>query len=367
MSTTETAPRSPVDKDVAPAELASPTEDLVTALLGAWIILGAATDGWAHVNILSNVQEDGFFTPWHALLYSGFAATAGWTVWLAYRRRQQARRWWIDGWPAGYRLGALGIVIFLVAGLLDMAWHEAFGIEASIDALLSPSHLLLCAGSVLLLTSPVRSWWAAGGGGLRAASGAVALALGTTSASIFLSYVSMFESVAPMLPYDDEMGSPAQAAAALGLASYIVTIALLVVPLLMAHRRRATPGVATALVAWVSLFPVLTHEFPRPQTSAAVAAIAAALLVDWTLVGMDRWRGTDAPLRLPVAGAIFAGLASSAHLVALHVDSGIRWPVELWTGVVVTVVAVAAVLGGLAARPHGASLPGDRAFVAPST
>lgn len=244
-----------------------------------------------------------------------------------------------------------------------MGWHETFGIETSIDALLSPSHLLLCVGSVLLLTSPVRSWWAAGGGGRRAASGAVALALGTTSASVFLGYVLMFEYVGPVLPYDGEIGSPGYSAAARGVASYVITIALLVVPLLMAHRRRATPGVATALVAWVSLFPVLTHEFPRPQTSAAFAAIAAAILVDWILVRMDRWRGFDAPLRLPVAGAIFAGLVSSAHLVALQVDSGIRWPVELWTGVVVTVVAVAALLGGLAARPHGVSLPNVRATV----
>jgi hypothetical protein len=167
MSTSETvAGQSPADPPVVSTELApelaSPTEDLVTVVLGSWIILGAATDGWAHLNTLSGLQEDGFFTPWHALLYSGFTATAGWTVWLAYRRRHRARRWWVDGWPAGYRLGALGMVIFLVAGIADMAWHEVLGIETSIDALLSPSHLLLCVGSVLLLTSPARSWWASG-------------------------------------------------------------------------------------------------------------------------------------------------------------------------------------------------------------
>jgi hypothetical protein len=244
------------------------------------------------------------------------------------------------------------MVIFLAAGVADMGWHETFGIETSIDALLSPSHLLLCVGSVLLLTSPARSWWAAGGGGLRACSGAVALALGTTSASVFLGYVSMFEYVGAVRPYDGEIDSAGYTAAARGVAGYVVTIALLAVPLLLAHRRRATFGVGTALVAWVSLFPVVTHEFPRPQTAAALAAIAAAVLADWLLVRLDRWRGRDAPLRLPVAGAVFAGLVSSAHVAALHLDAGIQWPVELWTGVVVTVVAVGAVLGGLAARPY---------------
>jgi hypothetical protein len=366
MSTSETvAGQSPADPPVVSTELApelaSPTEDLVTVVLGSWIILGAATDGWAHLNTLSGLQEDGFFTPWHALLYSGFTATAGWTVWLAYRRRHRARRWWVDGWPAGYRLGALGMVIFLVAGIADMAWHEVLGIETSIDALLSPSHLLLCVGSVLLLTSPARSWWAAGGGGgLRAGSGAVALALATTSASVFLGYVSMFDNVDAVRPYDGEIDSAGYTAAARGVASYVVTIALLAVPLLMAHRRRATFGLGTALVAWVSLFPAVTHELPRLQTVAALAAIAAAVLADWLLVSLDRWRGRDAPLRLPVAGAVFAGLVSSAHVAAVHLEGDVQWPAELWTGVVVTGVAVGAVLGGLAARPYHPSPAPDR-------
>lgn len=66
------------DPSLVSTQLASPAEDLVTVVLGSWIVIGAATDGWAHLNI--NLQDDGFFTPWHALLYSGFAATAGWTV-----------------------------------------------------------------------------------------------------------------------------------------------------------------------------------------------------------------------------------------------------------------------------------------------
>lgn len=259
------------------------------------------------------------------------------------------------------------MVIFLAAGVADMGWHEIFGVETSIDALLSPSHLLLCVGSVLLLSSPVRSWWAAGGGGLRACSGAVALALATTSASVFLGYVSMFEFVDAVRPYDGAIESAGYTAAARGVAAYVVTIALMVVPLLLAHRRRATFGVGAMLVAWVSLFPVVTHEFPRPQTTAALAAIAAAVLADWVLVSLDRKRGRDALLRLPVAGAVFAGLVSSAHVAALHLDAGIQWPVELWTGVVVTGVAVGAVLGALAARPYDPPRAPDRTPAAVST
>jgi hypothetical protein len=345
-------PRTPVDDRARPAGVVSPTEDLITAILGALVIGGALTDAWAHSNILAQVQAEGFFTPWHGLLYSAFAATAGWTFWLGYRNRQRTPRWWVDGWPAGYRLGALGAVTFLVAGFLDMIWHGVFGIETSIDALLSPSHLLLAVGSALLLTSPLRSWWVAGGDGRRAVAGIVSLALATTSVSVFLLYVSAFDLIEPVLPYDGTQGSPGYTAAARGVASYLVTAVLLVIPLLLVHRRRTTPGIATALVAIVAVFPITMHEFPRIQTTAAVAAVVGAVLVDWILPRLDRARGLDALLRLPIAGAVFAAVVFSAHLLALHFASGIRWPVELWSGVVVLSVAAAMLLGGLAARPR---------------
>jgi hypothetical protein len=130
----------------------------------------------------------------------------------------------------------------------------------------------------------------------------------------------------------------------------VVTTALLVVPLLLAYQRRTAPGLATTLVTMVALLPVVTYEFPRPQTSGMVAAIAAAAVADGILLWLDRRRGLDAPLRLPVAGAVFAGLVSAGHLLGLHLDTGIRWPVELWTGSVMSAVLAAALLGVLAAR-----------------
>ncbi len=85
------------------------------------------------------------------------------------------------------------MVIFLFAGGADMVWHTIFGVEANLAAALSPSHLLLAVGAVLLLTSPLRSWWAEGcPKGLPAAAGVAGLALGTTALSVFLTYASAF-------------------------------------------------------------------------------------------------------------------------------------------------------------------------------
>jgi len=139
--------------------------------------------------------------------------------------------------------------------------------------------------------------------------------------------------------------------AALGVASYVVTTAVLVVALLFVLRRRATPGTATATLGAVALFELGTHEFPGALTIAALAALMAAAVVDLLLVRLDRIRGTDAPLRLPIAGALLPALIWPAQFVALDLAAGVHWPAELIGGSVVVSVGVGALLGGLAARP----------------
>jgi hypothetical protein len=347
---------SPEVTRAARVPAATPREDAVTALLGTAMMLGVLSDAWAHNNIIKTL--DSFFTPWHALLYAGFAATGAWTFFLAYRRRHVASEWWRDGWPAGYRLGAVGVVIFLLSGGGDMVWHQVFGVEANLAAGLSPSHLSLAVGASLLLTSPLRSWWANGsGGGLRAAAGVTALTLATVILSIFVGYGVAFFPGLPLRPYHSHAPTADEAiAAALGAASYVVTTALVVVPLLFIHRRRATAGVTTALVGAVSIFSVASREFPTAVTAGACAAIAAAVLVDALLLRLDKVRGPDAPLRLPIAGALVAALVWPAHLLGLQLGGGLRWPVELWSGIVVVTIAVGALLGGLAARPAPVSV-----------
>src|SRR5207247_5824305 len=89
-----------------------------------------------------------FFTPRHALLYSGFAAAAvalgartllnlraadarSSPVALAVRSVRDGLREprWPAALPAGYELSALGVVIFGVSGVADLTWHVIFGIE----------------------------------------------------------------------------------------------------------------------------------------------------------------------------------------------------------------------------------------------
>ena len=131
-------------------------QDLVTVLLATWLIAGIGLDGWAHSNL--ERQTESFFTPWHGVFYSGFAATALWVLWLVQTRRAEHPTW-TQAVPQGYSLGVVGVAVFAVGGVGDLLWHQVFGIETGIAALLSPTHLLLFSGVALILLAPFRAAW----------------------------------------------------------------------------------------------------------------------------------------------------------------------------------------------------------------
>lgn len=331
-------------------------EDLVTTLLATVLVVGANTDGWAHSNLASTLET--FFTPWHGVLYAGLAGTAGWTFWLAYSRRATAPHWWRDGWPAGYRVGALGAVLFAIGGAADMIWHETIGIEVGLNTQFSPSHLLLVIGAVLMVSSPLRAWWASGEGGLRTVTGIVSLALAPAVTTILLSHSSAFLADAPTRPFDPAaapnggLDSLDGMIALIGVDAYVFTTPIIAIPFLLAHRRRPTLGAGAAIVAGMALFGLFMFEFPAPMTVACFVAVLAALLADVCVVWLDAVRGPRAALRLPLAGALYVGMVWSGLLLGLHLDAGLEWPIEMVTGIVVVTGALGALLGGLAAPPE---------------
>jgi hypothetical protein len=132
----------------------SHVKHLITMLMGMWLIVGIFIDGFAH----NHGVVESFFTPWHAILYSGYLACAVWILILTYQNKlKEGHASWFAAIPAGYMLGAIGVSVFFVGGICDMIWHIVFGIEENIDALLSPTHLILLTGGLLILTSPYRA------------------------------------------------------------------------------------------------------------------------------------------------------------------------------------------------------------------
>jgi hypothetical protein len=126
--------------------------DRAMTFCAAWFLLGLFADGWSHYH---DVRES-FFTPYHALLYSGFFSNVAIVAHSLYRGRR-AGLGWRRALPPGYDLTAIGVVWFTVGVIPDVAWHRIFGIEEGIDVLISPTHLFLGVGMALILLGPARA------------------------------------------------------------------------------------------------------------------------------------------------------------------------------------------------------------------
>lgn len=126
--------------------------DYAVGICGIWISGGFFLDAWAH----GHVPVESFFTPYHAVFYSGMLALAVVMVGFALRSRSRGYPW-IDVFPRPYRLALLGIPIFIIAGIGDILWHRILGIEEGVDALLSPTHQVLGLGIFFVASGPIRS------------------------------------------------------------------------------------------------------------------------------------------------------------------------------------------------------------------
>lgn len=117
--------------------------DLLVSLCSLWSACGFLLDTWAH----GHVPVETFFTPYHGVAYSGIFAGA--LVVAVFAVRGEI--------PNTYRIPLLGIPLFILSGAGDLAWHTFLGIEEGVDAVLSPTHLGLGVGILLISSGPIGS------------------------------------------------------------------------------------------------------------------------------------------------------------------------------------------------------------------
>ncbi|MBW4717064.1 hypothetical protein [Saccharothrix obliqua] len=311
---------------------ASYRTDLVTVLLGTWFSLGLFLDAWAH----SNVPElETFFTPWHAVFYSGFAATAAWVLWVVWRNVQEGRRG-LAAVPEGYGLAVLALPVFAVCGFGDYLWHTFIGIEQGIDILYSPTHLGLITSMIVILTTPLRALWsdrAVVAPSLRRfLPAALALSFSTALVLLFVQYADATvygpQGVLRSFSFDKAQGG---SAAANRLAAAItITNLVLLAPLLLAARRFRLPiGVATLLQVVVALLSTAVANYENLGTAAAfvLSGVVVDVLLWWLRPSEERLReyrvfAFTAPLATWVLFFAAAGIGAGA----------LPSVTEMWTG-----------------------------------
>jgi hypothetical protein len=343
--------------------IGGPRYDALMASLCGVFQAGAYLDLWAHVH---RPELEMFFTPWHAVLYAGFLAVAAATAApLLLRRRLGVA--WSRALPPGYDWSLIGALVFLLGGVLDMLWHTLFGVEADVEALLSPSHLVLALGSTLMLTGPLRAAWRRASATRAPWPAVLSLTYLLSAFTFWTQYAhqlgrpwaaagnrptaTTFPVVAPDPLFHSLEIQSVFVAHALGVASILLQAALLAGVVLIALWRwgGAFPAGAFTVVFGLN---ALVVGVARDQYALILPAIAAGVLTDVLVRRLRPSRARSFALRATAFAAPAAYFA--LFFATLAVTRGLWWSVPLWSGTIVLAGAVGWLLSWLVAPP---SLP----------
>jgi hypothetical protein len=262
--------------------------------------------------------------------------------------------------PNGYELGFVGVIIFAIGGVLDALWHILLGIERGIEALYSPTHLILFLGGTLIVTSPFRTLWRELGDSPRLKElfiGLLSMAMGTSFTGFFAMNFWAFNSANPTLKFGEISNSNLQSISdpvlqhflvqqsqVSGISGILITNAILLLPLIwMARRWRLPFGSYTILLSLPMIFMgVLDADFRM-----SIVGIVSGLVADFIY---KIWRVTPAILYKNVA--IFTivpfCLFSLYFLVLQLTTSGIVWIPVFWGGSIVLTMLSGLVLSAFA-------------------
>lgn len=324
------------------------TDGELLALIACNLVttVGLAGDIARHLQDPQNLNGD-FLSSWHLVLYGGVTAVA---IWLGVGAIRRGPAFVTSAGPT-----TIGFLLLAFGGVADAAWHGAFGVEANVEALVSPPHLTVFAGLSFLLVSPVVVLWRrpARRLGLIASFVAMTSVVATLLvSSLFLGFLSPLASgmslsagyVEPLVgeslvDYDQVRG--------LGIAVWTVA-ALVAAFTVILVRFRPMP----AMVA-VSVFlcgaPALALTDPtaiRPLVVGyAVCGLVAEAMV--ALLG----KPTLGRAAASATGALMGSMLWASTFALLARDGRLGWSQAMWAGTVVLCGLVGAASAALVALP----------------
>lgn len=322
----------------SPTPLPAASEWLYVFLC-TWFVVGLFLDGWAHNHV---PELESFFTPWHAVFYTGYLLMAFTLGAIALRSK--------EGLPAGYREAGLGALVFAVGGVADGAWHTLLGVEKDIEALFSPPHLVLAVGTVLMLGAPWLASVRSGKPGTTFAAQLPAI-LAVTYVAAAIMFLTQFHHWSDLrLTGDLPVRATAELRQTVAMAGYLWHVAIL-------------------LAATILLLRTLPHRLGTFTVLFAVSTFGMAVMRQWSfwdalplvcvayIAGFlaDLWAERLQPIEKNLANfrwftaGVPAALVALLHAYAIPVH-GTWWSIHMWTGAV-AIAACTGVLVGLAMVP----------------
>ncbi|MCL4559487.1 MAG: hypothetical protein M1281_02590 [Chloroflexi bacterium] len=302
--------------------------DWVVILLGLWMIGGLHLDAWAH----HEFEVETFFTPWHGILYSGYLALAA-VLLGAFARNRLRGATWRQAMPVGYGLSLVGVAIFMAGGVGDMLWHMLFGIEVNIEALLSPTHLLLAFGGALMVTGPLRSIWARpidiSQSWIGFMPAILSLALLLAELSFFTAYAHPLSDTIVAMGHRPSTDAQVFNLQVLGISAILLQSIIMMGVILLAVRRWRLPfGGITLIITIAYGLTVSIHENFFLIPFEILAGLAAEVLYWWLKPSLKRpisfrWFAFGVPV-------VFYAL----YFLTLALTGGVWWTVHLWAGAI---------------------------------
>jgi hypothetical protein len=315
-----------------------------TALSGA-LVGGVYLDAWAHEH---GRVDTTFFTPWHGMMYTAMLVVALFLL-GNFRTNMLHGYMWRRALPTGYGLALLGTLVFALGGIGDMVWHMLFGVEASLEALLSPTHLVLALGWILIVSGPLRAAWHRSNTPAPhrlAAQFPVFFSLACTLSvlTFFTVYANPFTHT--LAAINEQPVQEREVMQALGVVGFLVQPALLMGLVLLALRRWTLPrGALTLVITFNTTLMAILHDQYLLIAVAAGAGGVADILYD----------RLQPSLRRLVALRIFSFAVPfvlyTLYFLALLFTVGIWWSIHLWVGAIVLASVVGLLLSYLLVPP----------------
>jgi hypothetical protein len=248
--------------------------------------------------------------------------------------------------PAAYQSALWGVPVFFAGGVGDLIWHTFFGVEDRIEAVTSPTHLIIGLGVLLVTGAPIRSALQQRDT-LRTLRAQLPLlfALATWLEFIHLGTAYGFD------PGAARTYAPPQAATygpdyftntalllfheGTGMAVVIVqTLVMMGITLWLVTRFALRPGALTIFFLLGNSMIAASLSNDSPMLGTVLAMCVAAGIAGDAIVA--RWHPTAArPLALGLFGAIVPGVYYGTYFLVTGLTGGFWWSWALTLGAIV--------------------------------
>jgi hypothetical protein len=226
----------------------------------------------------------------------------------------------------------------MAGGAGDMIWHEMFGVENNVEALLSPTHLILAVGMTLIISGPFRAGWRRLTDPDEPSPGWITLLPQLLSLMFVWSVWSFLTQFAHPLvdPWAAAAYRPPGSRSlmflrmSLGISGFLLQTGLMMGLVLFTVRRWTLPlGSLTLVFGLNATLMSFMHDQYRLIPAAVLAGLVADLLIRWLKLSMAR-SGSVRLFAFAVPLVYYA-----LYYVILILTRGLEWSVHVWTGSIV--------------------------------